>query len=222
MKDNSAIVLRSIWERFATEFEEHRGRRASMREASHELDVDKSALAKWMTADAPIKRRVPLRHLPTLRTYLMMSAKEYDQLMEARLAELEPGDETVIGCTWLLESLAPERDTAPIDQEEQAVLNAFREAREKRPRGLYFDADEPGLLKGLLEEALKRAQRLYEDEDSVDSEVTFHPAKIASVMEKLKPLAATIRKQRKAHFLAERDRIRRELKNSRLNPAGDN
>lgn len=38
----------------------------------------------------------------------MMTHKEYDQQMEARLADLKPDNETIIACTWLVGTLRPE------------------------------------------------------------------------------------------------------------------
>lgn len=216
MKHNSAAVLRSIWERFASEYEEHRGRPTSMRETCHLLDFDSSALAKWTTIDAPIKKRVPIRHLPALREMLMMTDQEYDQLMEARLAELESDNETVIACTWLVKTLTPELQDGPMDNEELAVLQAFRKARQKRPRGLYFDSDEPGLLKGVLDQILKRAQRLHEEEEASDTYAPIAQEKLDAAVIQLKASAPKQRQQRKEHFLSERKRIKDELRNRRV------
>ncbi|MDE2341962.1 MAG: hypothetical protein KGL63_00990 [Betaproteobacteria bacterium] len=218
MKYKSSTVLRSIWERFAAEYAEHCGRTISMRETCHLLDFDSSALAKWTNKNTPAEGRIPIRHLPALREVLMMTNEEYDQLVEARLIELKPDNETVIACTWLVETLTQELQAGLLGNEELAVLQAFRKARKKYPRGLYFDGEESGLLEVNLEHILKRAQHLHEEEEASEAEVSISQEKLDAVRNKLKDLLVPkLKKQRRTHFLAERNRIKDELRNRRVN-----
>ena len=218
MKLNSATILRAIWMRHANDVRQIRNQRISMRGTCHLLGVDASALAKWMTEDASIKKRIPIRHLPELREILMMSQKEYDQLMEARLGELEEGDEhdeTIIACKWIIDTLASESNAGPLSNDEVTVLAAFRKAQEKHPRGLYFDADEAGLLEGVMNQILSRAQRYHEQEDVanyVDGNDSGSKARQDAFQETLKALTPLMAKKRKEHFLVERDRILRQLR----------
>lgn len=209
---NSAAVLRRIWDRYVSDVSEAKGGPLvlSMREVAHRLNLDPSALAKWMSADAPVSRRIPLRHVPSLAEFLMMTKAERDELMEARLSELHETDEVVVACSWLLETLQPFIQ-APLDEDETLVLAAFRQARKNYPRGLYPTEHET--MSAMFDAHLKASESLYIEEESVEPEVVVltqspTPADLA----KHQDWARVVRDHKKQTFLDNYTRLRRKYR----------
>lgn len=108
-----------------------------------------------------------------------------------------------------------------MDNEEVAVLQAFRKSRQKRPRGLYFDSGESGLLEGVLDQILRRAQRLHEEEEASDAYAPISKEVVDAAVNQIRASSPKRRQLRKEHFLAERKRIKDELRNRRIKARGN-
>lgn len=208
---NSAEVLRKIWASYTEGYKKTLGREPSMRETSDQIGLDPSALAKWMSVDAPASRRVPVSMIPILEDALMMSAGELDELMVARLTELSETEDVMAACNWLAGFL--ERSTA-LSQEEGLVLATFRSSREKYPLGLHLDAEEHTMMRAQMEVLLERAQVHELDLRFQDAENTSPDmrAKQARQVARLKAAFPKPRKGSPSEYKQGKDRAATKLR----------
>lgn len=171
MKQESPDLLRALWERFEAHYVRQLGRKPSKREMSAQLGFDPSVISKWMQHDAPRNGRIPTEHIAVLAQAMMLTPKETDRLMSARLFEMaahEPGINATI--KWVADSVTRKvTQRHALDEDEKQVLAAFRLARDNFPRGLYGDAQEASLLVAQMQISLERAEALHIEEAQADS-----------------------------------------------------
>lgn len=162
---SSAAILAHIIKRYRSAYFQKFEKKPSLREISSLLDLDPSSLSKWTGIDTPDNRKVPIHQIPILAVALMMSENEVNTLMVARIEEQIETEPTIrVACEWITAFM---QKIYQLDQDEQVVLNAYRELREYYPRGFYLDTEESELIRDAMSAVLKRADLLMSEEDNV-------------------------------------------------------
>jgi hypothetical protein len=154
-------VLQAIWIRWARRYQARFGTRPSKRMVSElYFEGDASLLAKWTTAADRPSWRVPLARLPELVTAFELDAADVDELLTARIEELQSDPEVMPLLTWLTGFL----ERTALDAEEREVLEAWRALRATHPLGLYRDGRQVLELQRGLAGVLASHQSRHEED----------------------------------------------------------
>lgn len=96
----------------------------------------------------------------------MLSKKEEDRLMAARVSEMSAVDPSVREAVrWAIATAKhAEAQRHRLDTDEHRLLAAFRTAITFYPRGLYGDRDEEDVLLAQMQVLLERAEERHADE----------------------------------------------------------
>lgn len=165
-KPSSPEILAELWDAYCTRHHAKHGKKPSKRQFCGYLDWDPSALAKWMTRDAPNNRRIPVDRIPQLAEALMLSKKEADRLMAARVREMSAADPSVReAMRWAIATAKhAEAQRHRLEPDERRLLVAFRTAVTFYPRWLYGDREEEDVLLAQMQVLLERAEELHAEE----------------------------------------------------------
>lgn len=128
-------------------------------------------LARWTTGGMRAHWRFPAARLEELRTTFEMSQAEVDELMLARIEELETDAETRALVQWLVDYMSRQLLT----EEESALLAAWRVVRDRRPLGLQAGRRTVQELEKQLDDLLKLHEQRQEAEraaEPVEEEMT--------------------------------------------------
>lgn len=171
----SGKILEQLWERFVakygTDFPEAKA--LSKRTVSDWLTADTHALARW-TNDAAHQAlhpqwRIPLRRVPEACYVLEATSDERDELMLARLKEIQESDEksdVMVLMHWLEPTLRELATRPLLDAHELQLVAAFQRARDATPGAetvaVPIELDDE--LKRALLDWLSRALSIYADE----------------------------------------------------------
>jgi len=171
-RPTSADVLQALWARYRTQYRSVKGRDPSKSQFCKDLGWDRSALSKWMKPDTPNHRRIPLERIGPLSTALMLSLREEDKLMAARVRELLATDASLrAALAWVaVKAREAQARRGHLDVDEKRVLTAYREAALTYPRGLYGDREEAGLLLAQMQVTLERAEGLHAQEAQTEQD----------------------------------------------------
>lgn len=141
-------VLEALWGRWAKRHEHQFGTRPSKRQISDAyFEGDPNLLARWTGAAGRPRWRFPLSRLDELVTTLELTEVDIDDLMYARIEELQHDDEVIPLLTWLARFL----ERTSLDQEEREVLAAWRTVRAQRRLGFYRDGRQADELRRVLD-----------------------------------------------------------------------
>lgn len=160
--ESSAVVLARIWDRFQSQYKRKLKAKPSKQRYAKALNFTANALSVWMKDGPDLRRRIPVGAITLLKDALLMTHDEYDELMYARLNELDANEEVMQVANWAV-SRVIERD-----QGENFIVSTFRHIATDYPRGLSLDAEEERILHKFLEALLKRGQRVQELEDEYE------------------------------------------------------
>ena len=162
--ESSAEMLRRYWDRYTSGYAAKLGRPPTMRETSKAAGLDPSSLSRWTGTATPPDRRIPPHFVPVVATALLLTDDQADELMDACIREVSDRDRGIVAMyAWFVDFYR--RTTSPkLDAEEVVVLRSFNEARDRWPRGLYGNLDEPMEIRRCFEEVLCRAEGLHAEE----------------------------------------------------------
>lgn len=161
----SGALLEQLWVRFcgahAADFPG--AKPLSKREASAWLMADTHALARWTNDAAHQSKhpewRIPLRRVPEVCHVLKASDDERDELMFARLQEIQESEEksdVMVLMHWLTPTIVDLAERPVLAADERQVLEAYRRARDAVPGAdsvptpLELDEELESGLKGWL------------------------------------------------------------------------
>jgi tRNA-binding EMAP/Myf-like protein len=182
-------VLARVWKRWSAEHERQFGAKPSMRGVSMNYFDDKpDLLARWTTAVSRPHWRVPLARLEELRVTFQMSQDEVDDLVLARVQELDDDEEARVLVAQVVDIV----ERVSTSDEERQVVAAWRKVRPNRLLGLDISArgsqDLEKLFDGLLRvhERRQAAERAADPpEELADVERATLTAKAQAVVKKM-------------------------------------
>jgi hypothetical protein len=177
-EQSSGAVLQRIWERFARDYAATHGSKPSKRLISQTyFDADEHQLARW-TSRTRKAWRFPLARLQELRVALEANQQEIDDLATARLTELSADSlesEAVVAATWVAGFL--ERHS--LNDDEEALLTAYRAARANRVLGFYRTGSLTEELAASMDKMLAEHEASHFEDSHDDSD--FDTAEVAAL-----------------------------------------
>jgi hypothetical protein len=200
----SGTVLQAAWERAASEYERTFGHRPTKRLLSEDYFSDANLLARWTGPSDRPHWRFRLEQLVDVTLAFKLAQDEVDDLVIARLSELDPESETMVALSWLSGFL----ERSSLDDDERAVLKAYRAARGKKALGLYPTSGLPGELEAVMDGVLTDHEKLHvADHSDTRAEVDAPPGAVEALMERalqlgrrvLETHAARLKTNRQAH-----------------------
>lgn len=197
---SSALLLREFWEKYR----QAHGGKPTKQKISRALGLDPHALTKWMRIDGPSNARIPVERIPQLARGLMLTSREEDRLMAARIAELGRTDRSVGALVRWLHATVRRRTRLEFEPEpdEQFVLGAYRLAAENFPRGLIQDEAVTRNLVAYFQVLLEDCEAAWRDEDAQDADHAPALADKAVATTQLLKAAARERQPRSKEALA--------------------
>lgn len=156
----SPAILAALFRRFQTRTRAEQGFKISMRRVSEDLLVkervrrharaadapdgpapkpDANALGRWTNPGDKANWFIPISRVPEVARLLGAGEGEVDALMMVRLNELvarDPEHDAVVAGEWVAKYV---QRALALDEEEQAVLDAFRHSRAKTPYTVLDD-----------------------------------------------------------------------------------
>ncbi len=177
----SGQLLERLWSRFAASYAaDFPGTKTlSKRTVADWLTADTHALARW-TNDAAHQAghpewRIPLRRVPEVCHVLRATPDERDDLMFARLQEIQENEEksdVMVLMHWLVPTITELADRPVLDAHERQVLAAFNRACAATPGADNIPTPLPldDKLEAFLQKWMARAVTEYVDELHADSE----------------------------------------------------
>lgn len=165
---SSPEVLRALWADYVARYTAKVGLQPTRRSICQQIDLDPNALAKWMTIGTPNHKRIPVERINKLAEALMLSERQTNRLMAARIQELrefDPSFESAL--SWVATKTAA-RYRHMLNDDEMHVVAAYRVALDSWPRGLYRDGEEDSSLVAMMQVILERAEALHADEHEAE------------------------------------------------------
>lgn len=204
----SGQLLEQLWSRFTASYAaDFPGTKAlSKRTVSDWLTADTHALARW-TNDAAHQAghpewRIPLRRVPEVCLVLRATSDERDELMLARLQEIQESEEksdVMVLMHWLTPTIIELADRPVLDAHERQVLAAFGRACAATPGADHVPAPLPldDKLEAFLQKWMTRAVSEYANELDADT-VADDAAGASRPSERAKQVMAGLAKRRAA------------------------
>jgi hypothetical protein len=237
----TAKVLERLWQRWQRLHKEEFGSSVSKRYVSQNFfENDASALARWTTAGSRVSWRFPLARLDELVVALELKDDDVDDLMIARIQELQDDAESTELLNWVARFIQRiELAERTLDTDEQLLVDVWREVKVGRLRGLYPNGLHREELRHLFDGWLGMHQRRHEEDEEAEllqeadeaawAEANPEAARaqrqaLRERLARIKPgvrTAETIRKRQIVRARKEtRDLLKRLRDGKRNNPAG--
>lgn len=204
----SGQLLERLWARFAANYAADfpNTKALSKRMVSDWLTADTHALARWTNDAAHQARhpewRIPLRRVPEVCHVLRATPDELDDLMFARLQELQESEEksdVMVLLHWLVPTITEMAERPVLDAHQRQVLAAFKRACAATPGADHVPAPLPleDKLEAFLQKWMARAVSEYGDELQADAEVD-EAAEAPALSDRAKQVMAGLAKRKAA------------------------
>ena len=225
---SSAELVTALWDRFATQFQKNYPNHTLTKRYGSlyvinddDIEGDTHALARWTNPGERPNWRIPLKRIPKVASKLKASQEEVDELMLARLFELEETHGTHDALTAAAWGYDIAERTHALTPDEEAVLKAYRQGTTVYPFRLFDNEESQQLLRMLFERlADKSLKELEPPEDDAEPETSEERErrrqKADAVLAILRANAATKRceqvEEMKQNGMRMKNRIKKLLK----------